>query len=331
MDSNDVVLSSYLQKRSKKTHQWKKKWVVLRQLQLSYYKDSSEHKPLKVIPIKNLLSVSEVQDSQRYRFAIYTNNKVIHFKSESEPELRKWMECLRELIEEHDDTKHLIKEVERLQMEEERPNSPVPIISRSLSIQPSGSVPDITPPPTAVDQSDGEESSFYSSEISDSGFGANTTIPHIPPPPTIQELEEEEEREEELELQQSQHDLQDNTNRSVQVSEPDEYIVEQGYLLRLKKRFMQWRKYYLVLTNKSLYFYNTRHDATLKHVPPYKSIPCDQILDVIDVDPLSKSKVWCLLIITPKKRIRFSASSEEEVEKWFAALQAIILSHKKAD
>ncbi|KAG7196167.1 uncharacterized protein KQ657_000179 [Scheffersomyces spartinae] len=331
MESNEVVIASYLYKRSKKTHQWKSRWVVLRQLQLSYYKDSSEHKPLKVIPIKNLLSTSEVQDSQRFRFAIYTNNKVIHFKCESEKELRKWMECLRELIDEHDDTKHMIKEVERLHMESEGPISPT-VLPHSRQNQPNGNLPEIVPPPLSGDQSDGEESSFYSSEISDSGFAPNTSITHIPPPPTIQELQEEEEREEKLDSQRSQLEVKDNeANESVRLSEHDEYIVEQGYLLRLKKRFMQWKKYYLVLTNKTLYFYNSKQSALLKNILPYKTISCDHIVDVIDVDPLSRSKVWCLLIITPTKRIRFCASSEEEVEKWFAALQAVILSNKKTD
>ena len=41
IDDNKVLLSSYLLKRSAKTHQWKKRWVVLRNRQLSYYKDSS--------------------------------------------------------------------------------------------------------------------------------------------------------------------------------------------------------------------------------------------------------------------------------------------------
>ena len=38
IDNNKLLISTVLYKRSRHTRQWKKKWVVLRKCQLSYYK-----------------------------------------------------------------------------------------------------------------------------------------------------------------------------------------------------------------------------------------------------------------------------------------------------
>ncbi|KAK7680494.1 hypothetical protein QCA50_016493 [Cerrena zonata] len=95
------------------------------------------------------------------------------------------------------------------------------------------------------------------------------------------------------------------TTPKTNIGGSDEYIIEQGYLLRLRKRYNQW------------------------HLSkPYKVIPIQDIVDVIELDPLSKTKNWCLLIITPEKRLRFCADSEEEMIKWLSALKTLVLKRR---
>ncbi|KAF6060493.1 PH domain family protein [Candida albicans] len=81
IDNNKLLISTVLYKRSRHTRQWKKKWVVLRKCQLSYYKDSKEYKPLKVYHGEDLLSFSIIPDHTKNHFALYTSNKVLHFRA----------------------------------------------------------------------------------------------------------------------------------------------------------------------------------------------------------------------------------------------------------
>ena len=92
--------------------------------------------------------------------------------------------------------------------------------------------------------------------------------------------------------------------------------------MRLKKRYNQWQRQYAVLTVDSLCFYKSQNSAH-QHKKPIKTIGVDQLLDVVELDPLSKSKPYCMQLITPAKRIRFSLDSEPELTKWLVAIKSI--------
>lgn len=95
-DNNKLLISTVLYKRSRHTRQWKKKWVVLRKCQLSYYKDSKEYKPLKVYHGEDLLSFSIIPDHTKNHFALYTSNKVLHFRAPDETTFHQWVDTLNE-------------------------------------------------------------------------------------------------------------------------------------------------------------------------------------------------------------------------------------------
>ncbi|ODV81443.1 PH-domain-containing protein [Suhomyces tanzawaensis NRRL Y-17324] len=289
VDSNRLLVSSYLYKRSSKTHQWKKTWVTLRKCQLGYYKDSSEHKPIKVINRADLLSFNEIPDNHKYHFAIYTSKKVIHFRCEDSNALHAWKHALGVFFEE------------------------------SADLYVEKSPPEMTLLGPVDLEYSGPEDMYLSSGLSDSPMPHDHSHQFQLAQPTIDEEDEDDIRRKPRSAQVPPPPLASSE------SEPDEYLIEEGHLLRLRKRYNQWKRLYIVLTSRALYFYKNAGDQS----KPIKVIPVLDLVDVIELDPISTSKVWCLLVITPLKRLRFNASSEEEMIRWLSALKTLIAQGKR--
>lgn len=56
-----------------------------------------------------------------------------------------------------------------------------------------------------------------------------------------------------------------------------------------------------------------------------------QVINAAEIDPVSRSKNFCLQIITEDRPIyRFCAPDEESLAKWLGALKSIIVGRKKA-
>lgn len=103
-----------------------------------------------------------------------------------------------------------------------------------------------------------------------------------------------------------------------------QYIIEQGNLSKLNKRYQRWKDFYVILTNKAIHLYRSNKSFA----QPYQKISNKDIIDVIELDSVSKTRVWCILIITPLERIKLSAANETEVMKWLSALKTISLIYK---
>lgn len=253
IDANRVVHALWLLKRSHKTRQWQRRWVVLRNCQLSYYKDLNEHKPCRVISRSHLLSYSAIAGSHNYHFAVYTSNRVLHLRADTLEAYVAWLAALEAFVE-HDGPAHA--------------NDTSTVHDAEFS---------------------GSDDGHGSSSVSDGSRRADEA-----PVEDIQALS----------------------------LDPYEYVIEKGYLLRLRKRYNQWRRLYVVLTNTHVYFRRHSNQKT-----PHRTVLVAEIVDVIELDPLLRSKRWCLMVITPTKRMRFCAASEDEMVRWLAALKALAAQH----
>lgn len=289
IDTYKVLISSYLNKRSNRTHLWKKRWIVLRNCQLSYYKDKSEHKAIKVYPNSEILSVSEVKGNHKFHFAIYTSKKVIHFRAENELEMQRWILEIKKILDERITTadcqaakepKEALGDGRRGADTDARFETPSHLSRHNSTIEYSGN-----------------EDIYLSSGVSDS------SLHNFNPPPVISE---------------------ENENDAAKDATPGEEYIHEGSLLRLRKRYNQWKRIYVVLTNKNMNIFKRQND-----VHPYKRLLVKDIVDVIEIDPLSSSKKWCILIITPSKRIRFCCTSEDEMTQWLASFKTLVERNRR--
>lgn len=118
-------------------------------------------------------------------------------------------------------------------------------------------------------------------------------------------------------------DEEDNSNlpdgKVLKSTIENEQILKEGYMLRLKKRYKHWRKQWIVLTNERILFYKTN-----KSTSPLKVIPLENLIDVVEQDAMSKSKQFCMQLITPEKRMKFCAPTEEDLVVWLAVIKSVI-------
>jgi len=57
-------------------------------------------------------------------------------------------------------------------------------------------------------------------------------------------------------------------------------------------------------------------------------VPLDTIVDAVEIDALSKSKKFCLQIITEEKTYRFAAGTEESLARWLGALKCTLVKRR---
>ncbi|KAG0221026.1 hypothetical protein B0O80DRAFT_457039 [Mortierella sp. GBAus27b] len=92
-------------------------------------------------------------------------------------------------------------------------------------------------------------------------------------------------------------------------------VVRQGYLLKFGNKYKTWRKKWFVLRGEQLTYYKNN-----KEYQPHGIIPLSTIIDCLQTDPVSKSKQFCLRIVTAKRSFVCCAPDEDTLLQWLDAL-----------
>ncbi|OAX78655.1 hypothetical protein ACJ72_07035 [Emergomyces africanus] len=106
--------------------------------------------------------------------------------------------------------------------------------------------------------------------------------------------------------------------------DPDRVICH-GYLLCLKskKGVRQWKKLWVVLRPQNICFYKDEQEYAAT-----KIISMLQVINAAEIDPISRSKKFCLQIIAEDKTYRFCAPDEEALAKWLGALKSLLVKRQ---
>ena len=107
-----------------------------------------------------------------------------------------------------------------------------------------------------------------------------------------------------------------------------ERIVWQGYLLYLRSKggVRQWKDLWAVLRPKSLALYKDDGEYS-----PRLIIPLSSIINAVEIDPISRTKVYCMQIITEEKSYRFCAHNEESLDKSLGAFKSLLAKRKEME
>jgi len=110
------------------------------------------------------------------------------------------------------------------------------------------------------------------------------------------------------------------------VEQDPERVVWQGYLLYLRSKggVRQWKDLWAVLRLKNLALYKDEGEYS-----PRLIIPLSSIINAVEIDPVSKSKVHCMQLITEEKSYRFCAHSEESLDKSLGAFKSLLAKRKE--
>lgn len=138
-----------------------------------------------------------------------------------------------------------------------------------------------------------------------------------------------------------------NRNADVGILRDPERVLCNGYLqcLRTKGGVRTWKRYWVVLRPKSLGFYKnekvsslhcfpSRKERTLNDHQEYcavKVIPMSQVIEAAEIEPVSRSKNFCLQVIAEEKSYQLCTLDEESLTKWLGGLKSIIIARKKLE
>lgn len=113
--------------------------------------------------------------------------------------------------------------------------------------------------------------------------------------------------------------------RRAQNPHEEERVVYHGwiYLLKSKSGVRQWKKVWMVVRPKGTAFYKDEEEYTALLILPFSSI-----IDAVEIDPISKSKRYCMQVISEERNYRFCALDEESLARCLGALKSLISKRK---
>ncbi|CAK7562521.1 MAG: hypothetical protein SEPTF4163_000369 [Sporothrix epigloea] len=110
-------------------------------------------------------------------------------------------------------------------------------------------------------------------------------------------------------------------------TDPDR-VVWQGWLwlLRSKGGVRQWKDSWAVLRPRNLILYKDETEYAAQLI-----VPMSSIVDVVERDPLSRTKKHCLQVITEEKNYRFSAHDEETLIHCLGAFKSLLTKRRNLE
>jgi hypothetical protein len=118
------------------------------------------------------------------------------------------------------------------------------------------------------------------------------------------------------------------TNPKNRPIDHSERILYHGWIQLLKRSksgVRSWKKIWMVLRPAHLALYKNDEEYSALLI-----LPVENLVDVVEIDPISRTKTSCFQVITEEqKNFRFCASDEESLARWLGACKSL-LSRRKA-
>lgn len=112
------------------------------------------------------------------------------------------------------------------------------------------------------------------------------------------------------------------------VEQDPDRVIWQGwlYLLRHRRGMRQWKDMWAVLRPRNLILYKDESEYTARWI-----LPLSAVVNVVDIDPLSKSKKHCLQVITEEKSYRFCAHDEDALVRCIGAFKSLLAKRRELE
>jgi len=109
--------------------------------------------------------------------------------------------------------------------------------------------------------------------------------------------------------------------------DPDR-VVWQGWLwfLKSKRGVRQWKDCRAVLRPRNLILYKDASEYTASFI-----VSLSSIVNVVDIDPVSKSKTHCMQVITDEKSYRLCAHNEEMLVQCLGAFKSLLSKRRELE
>ncbi|KAI1393391.1 PH domain-containing protein [Hypoxylon trugodes] len=343
-----VLKSGYVQKRTQKTKTWKSVYIVLRPSAISMYKTDKENKLRHMIYTSELSAVTLLKDPKNKRqhlFGLFSPARNYHFEAPTTKDAQEWVDLIRRdaRIEEEEEEMFLASTVARRQTfapvgmlhngskathsppGNERPlsSSPEPIDPRA-----SRSIPSTARRLSHHDYSglSGNEMASHS-DLSDNegtrAHGASIESLTARSPATSGTK---------IESGSNERPIIGNRNASqlsgLNIENDPDRVVWQGWLwfLNSKRGVKQWKNRWAVLRPRNLILYKDESEYKASFIQSLSVI-----VNVVDIDPVSKTKLHCFQVITDEKSYRFCAHDEETLVQCLGAFKSLLSKRRELE
>ncbi|KAF1999885.1 PH domain-like protein [Amniculicola lignicola CBS 123094] len=320
-----VIKSGTVLKRTRKTRQWKPIYIVLRPNLLSIYKDKDETKLRHQINLSEITAVARQKDSKKkmdHVFGLFSPSRNYHLSAPNEKEAQQWVDLIRAEARIGEEEEELIVMsptgnktfqgfgVIATKRENVGSSSSEAEPRHSTSVPPE-QMHSARRPSHTLNYSGNEYGSF--SDFSDTGGAVQATFQN-----SSGSLSRN---------SQSQQNRNTSQVSNIGSTPDDERVIYHGwlYVLKTKGGVRQWKKVWVVLRPKTLGLYKNEEEYSAILI-----IPFSNIIDAVDIDPVSKSKNHCLQIISEEKNFRFCAADENALAKWLGAFKSLLVKRKEA-
>ncbi|KAF8450038.1 hypothetical protein BDZ91DRAFT_94200 [Kalaharituber pfeilii] len=322
--SQDIIIKSgWLHKRTSKTKNWKKRWFVLRGDRLQCYKDNKEYKVHRQILLSELTACAMLKHTKRENvFGLFSPSKNYHLQGESLQDAQEWVELILKAADLTSTGEEYI--ASPTTNEEFMPHSPVPAPS-SPQFAANPSAGRIQPLAIGglschtLEYSGAEVASC--SSFSDAARISQLSLSHPEPGPATNPAAETT-----AAPAVPKPGVQRNGTGLSTVEMEHSRVIWHGYLWCLKSKggVRQWKKLWVVVRPVNIAFYKNEEEYRA-----IRLIPLDNIIDAVEIDPLSKSKNFCMQLITEEKSYRFAAFDETQLAKYLGAIKVTLAKHRR--
>lgn len=340
-----VIKSGYLQKRTQKTKNWKSIYLVYRPNTLSIYKNEKEDRLRHKIYLSDLTAVTLLKDPKHKRhnvFGLFSPAKNFHLQAPNAKDAQEWVDLIRRdaRIEEEEEGMfmaspiirresfqpfssldcHVDADAARVISERERymSSSPEPLDGPTTGVRRSAYP---RRPSTNMDYSglSGNEMASHS-DFSDTEVcriqGTSIESLAVQCPPSASDPR-------------SSIGLRNCSQVSgINLEHDPDRILWQGWLrwLRSKGGVRQWKDCWAVLRPRNMILYKDESEYAVQFI-----VPMGVVLNVVDIDPISRTKKHCLQLITEEKSYRFCAHDEEALVKCLGAFKSLLAKRKELE
>lgn len=327
-ESDRVIKSGYVEKRTK-TKKWKTVYLVMRPNTLAIYKNEKEKKLRHQIYLTDLTAVTFLKDPKHKRdnvFGLFSPSRNFHLQAPTKQDAQEWIDLIRRFarIEEEEEEMFLASPLARSlspggMMTLSTSGFADTLESRDVDGVLSSSPETYGPPEPSFVGAANRRKSFI---LDSSGMSGN----ELPSQSDFSDTEIQRPKviANRSGSQVSMLNIAGQSNSGTAEQDPDR-VIWQGWLwlLRSKRGVKQWKDMWGVLRPRNLILYKNESEYTAQWI-----VQLSAVVDVVDTDPVSKSKENCLQIITEEKSFRFCAHDEESLVQFIGAFKSLLAKRR---
>lgn len=310
---------------------------MLRPNTLSIYKSDREEKLRHKIYLSDLTAVTLLKDPKHKRqnvFGLFSPSKNFHFQASTMDDAQEWVDLIRKdaRIEEEEDELFLASPIgQRGTLAPGQASGHYRNMDRERLVSSS---PEPLEPPQPLMASPGRRpSQFDSSGLSGTELASHSDFSDSDAQRLPQISAERLSVQSPSAIASAQPRPKLGTLNPSQVSglnldqDPDR-VIWQGWLrfLRTKGGVRQWKKSWAVLRPRNFILYKDESEYSVLFI-----VYLSSIVNVVDIDPISKTKTNCLQIITDEKSYRFCAQNEEALVQCLGAFKSLLAKRRELE